>query len=87
MSKKNCILKRKWQSKTGLQEELYLGYNENDKLDYISNLQKAKVMTEEECQEWLLVLTNSKQIVIDTLPEELIQNEITEENANEQPNN
>ena len=87
MSKKNCILKRKWQSKTGLQEELYLGYNENDKLDYISNLQKAKVMTKEECQEWLLVLTNSKQIVIDTLPEELIQNEITEENANEQPNN
>lgn len=74
---KKCILKRKWQSKTGLQEKLYLGYNEDNKLDYIADLPKAKVMTEEECKEWLLVLTNSKQIIIDVMPEEFIQKETT----------
>lgn len=82
MSKKNCILKRNWQSKTGLQEELYLGYNEKNKLDYVIDLSKAKVMTEEECKEWLLALANSKQIVIDILPEEFTQNEIIKESVN-----
>ena len=68
---KNCILKRHWQSKSGVQEELYLGYNEYQHLDYIADLPQAKVMTEEECKEWLLILADSKQIVVDTIPEEI----------------
>ena len=81
------ILKRPWQSRRGPQEELYLGYNENNHLDYITDLKKAKVMTEEECKEWLLVLANSRQIIIDVLPEEFTQNEVIEESANGQQDN
>ena len=84
---KKCILKRKWQSRTGLQENLYLGYDIDNKLDYISDLPKAKIMTEEECREWLLVLANSKQIIIDVMPEEFIQNKVTEKNVDEKQSN
>ena len=80
------ILKRPWQSRHGLQEELYLGYNENNRLDYITNIKAAKVMTEEECKEWLLVLANSKKIIIDVLPEEF-NNEEIKENTDEQQDN
>ena len=85
MSNKH-ILKLPWQSKSGIQEDLYLGYNDNNKLDYIVDLPRAKVMTEEECKEWLLILKNSKRMVIDTLPEEFNEEETksTEENTNEQ---
>jgi hypothetical protein len=82
MSEKNFILKCNWQSKTGLQEELYLGYNENNKLDCVSDLKRAKKMTQEECEDFKVILANSKAWVIDTVIEEEI--EVTqEENANE----
>ena len=83
------ILKRRWQSKTGIQEELYLGYNNSNKLDYITDLPRAKVMTKEEYNKWLLVLANSNQIVIDVLPEDFNKEEIRniEENTNEQSTN
>ena len=78
MSKNNFILKRSWQSKSGVQEELYLGYNDNDKLDCISDLPKAKKMTEEECKEFKSMLLNSRMWVIDLLSEEFNNEEIKE---------
>ena len=82
MLKANCVLKRFWQSRLGIQEELYLGYNENNKLDCITDLPKAKKMTLEECEEFKTMLLNSKVWVIDVLPEEFNQDqkEITKEN-------
>lgn len=84
---KNYILKRKWQSRHGLQEELYLGYNANNKLDCIPDIKKAKPITEEEIQEWLLALPNSRVWIVDALPEEYLQNNpILEENYKENNN-
>lgn len=86
----NYILKRPWQSRSGDQEELYLGYNENNKLDCIPDLPKAKKMTQKECEEFKSILANSKMWIIDVVSEEEsedIHNDNNEENANEQPNN
>lgn len=73
-------LKRKWQSKSGIQEELYLGYNEKNKLDCVADLKTAKAMTEEECEEFKSMLINSKEwIIFDTIPEELLQEQELEQ--------
>lgn len=80
------ILKRPWQSRHGHQEELYLGYNENNKLDCIVDLPKAKKMTQEECEEFKSILANSKVWVIDVAPEEINQEQI-EESTNETNSN
>ena len=84
---KHYILKRKWQSRHGLQEELYLGYNESDKLDCITDLPQAKKMTQEECEEFKAMLPNSKVWVIDITPEEINQEPIVEESTNETDSN
>lgn len=83
------ILKRPWRSKSGIQEELYLGYNENNRLDCISDLPKAKQMSQKECEEFKSILTNSKVWVVDVLPEDFNKEEIKniEENTNEQSTN
>lgn len=60
MSEMNYVLKRVWQSKSGVQEFLYLGYNDNGKMDCVANIEKAKRMTEEECEQWLLVVAGKK---------------------------
>ena len=74
------VLKRKWQSKSGIQEELYLGYNERNKLDCVADLKTVKVMTEEECEEFKSMLINSKEwIIFDTIPEELLQEQELEQ--------
>lgn len=88
MSEINFILKRPWQSITGIQEILYLGYNDENKIDCIPNRNKAKVMTCEECEEWLLVLANRNMWSIERFEEmteepEEIQEETQEENINE----
>ena len=80
-----CVLKRNWQSKSGIQEELYLGYGNQDKLDCVADLPKAKKMTQEECEEFKAMLPNSKVWVIDVLPEEFNQN--IEETTNETDSN
>ena len=41
MEKKSYILKRPWQSKSGFQEMLYLGYNDNNKIDYVPKKEQA----------------------------------------------
>ena len=76
----NYILKRPWQSKSGIQEELYLGYNEKNKLDCVADLKAAKVITEEECEEFKSILINSKEwIIFDTIPEELLREQELEQ--------
>ena len=78
------VLKRNWQSKSGIQEELYLGYNEKNKLDCVADLKVAKVMTEEECEDFKSALINSKEwIIVDSIPEDLPQEE--QEPKQEQP--
>lgn len=87
MSENNFILKRNWQSKTGLQEVLYLGFNENNKLDCITDIKKAMTMTQEECERFKSILANSQMWIVDIMPEEINEEEIQKENANETDNN
>ena len=61
MNKERYILKMFWQSKTGIQEVLYLGYNESGKTDCVSDKDKAKRMTKEDCEDWLLILANGNR--------------------------
>ena len=72
-----------WQSKIGLQEELYLGYNEDNKLDCITDRNKAKVMTYEECKEWQLILMNRNMWSIERFEEMTYESETQEENVKE----
>lgn len=83
MPEKNFILKRIWQSKTGFQEELYLGYNEDNKLDCIPDRSKAKIMTYEECKEWQLILMNRHMWSIERFEEMTYESETQEENVKE----
>ena len=82
------ILKRPWQTKTGLQEELYLGYNENNKIDCVAEKDKAIKMTKEECEDWLLIITDRRMWSIEEVVEEVIEipeeNQTVEENTDEQ---
>jgi hypothetical protein len=86
MPEKNFILKRMWQSKTGLREELYLGYNEDNKLDCITDRNKAKVMTYEECKEWQLILMNRNMWSIERFEEITEEPELVKENVEENTN-
>lgn len=79
----NYILKRPWQSKSGIQEELYLGYNSQNRLDCVSDLKKAKRMSREECEEFQAILFNSKMWVIDIISEENTSKEVIEETIKE----
>ena len=78
MQETKCILKRIWQSQTGLRETLYLGYDEYNKLRCIPEKEKAKVMTKEECEEWLLVLSQPKAWSIEEIKEDPVENKIEE---------
>lgn len=86
MKTKKYILKRNWQSKSGIQEELYLGYDNQDKLDCIADLPKAKKMTQEECEEFKAMLPNNKVWVIDVLPEDSHNEKDSNETNNEEIN-
>lgn len=83
--KQQYILKRVWQSKTGLQEFLYLGYNNKNKIDCISNKEKAIRMTKEECEEWLLVLSGKRMWSIeeDNTPTPTLKNQQEEKENGE----
>ena len=80
------ILKRVWQSKTGFQEFLYLGRNENNKIDCIPDKEKAIKMTKTECEEWLLVLSEKRMWSIeeDNTPTPTLENQNQEENKDGQ---
>lgn len=54
------ILKRDWQSGHGIKETLYLGYNDQKRIDCLPDKNNALHMTKEECEEWLLILSNSQ---------------------------
>ena len=88
MPEKNFILKRIWQSRHGLKEYLYLGYNEFNHIDCIADRNKAKIMTYDECKDWKLILTNSDEWTIERFEEiteepyeELVTEEIIKENT------
>ena len=83
MPEKNFILKRMWKSKTGFQEDLYLGYNEFNHLDCVSDRSQAKVMTYDECKEWLLFLLGRSMWTIEKFEEMTEEPELIEENAEE----
>ena len=66
------ILTRLWQSKTGYQERLYLGYNELDHIDCIPDKDKALVMSEEDANEWKNAIRHGELWTIEAveIPEE-----------------
>ena len=78
---KKYILKRPWQTSFGEQYILYLGYNENNHIDSILEKDRAKRMTKEECESWLLILTNRHLWSIEEIKEEN-QGEINNANNN-----
>ena len=88
---KKYILKRPWQPRIGLNLMLYLGYNSYDKISCVEDKSQAKIMTEEKCKSWLLIINDSKlwsmeeveplqEIESETLRE--LEEEIIEENNN-----
>ena len=58
MEEKLYILKRPWVTTFGQQYILYLGYNENNRIDSVLEKEHAKQMTKEDCESWLLILTD-----------------------------
>lgn len=77
MNEERYILKMTWQSKTGVQGVLYLGCNELGKMDCVPDKDKAKRMTKEDCEGWLLILANGNRWSIEEV-------EVTEtQNTNE----
>lgn len=80
---KKYILKRPWQSRHGVREILYLGYNESNRVICVSNKDEAIIMTKEDCEGWLLILADSKMWSIEEVePPQELESEITEENNN-----
>lgn len=67
---KKYILKRPWQTSFGEQYILYLGYNEKNHIDSILEKDKAKRMTKEECESWLLFLTKKHLWSMEEIKEE-----------------
>lgn len=67
---KKYILKRPWQTSFGEQYILYLGYNEKNHIDSILEKDRAKRMTKEECESWLLILTKRHLWSMEEIKEE-----------------
>ena len=67
---KKYILKRPWQTSFGEQYILYLGYNETNHIDSILDKDRAKRMTKEECESWLLILTKKHLWSMEEIKEE-----------------
>lgn len=67
---KKYILKRPWQTSFGEQYILYLGYNEKNHIDSILEKDRAKRMTKEEGESWLLVLTKRHLWSMEEIKEE-----------------
>lgn len=67
---------------------LYLGYNSYDKISCVEDKAKAKIMTEEECKSWLLIINDSKLWSMEEVePPQELESEITEENNNGEQQN
>jgi hypothetical protein len=69
MSESKYILKRNWQSTSGEQEVLYLGYSKSGIIDCVSDKIEAKVMTKEDAEAWKLILLNGHIWSIEELEE------------------
>ena len=54
---KKYVLTRPWTSAHGISETLYLGYNSFDHIDCVPELEGALVMTKEDAEDWLLIVT------------------------------
>lgn len=67
---KKYILKRPWPTSFGEQYILYLGYNEKNHIDSVLEKNRAKQMTKEECESWLLVLTKKHLWSMEEIKEE-----------------
>ena len=69
MSKK-CVLKRMWQSRSGLNQVLYLGDNGSGKLDCVVDKGQAKIMTTEDAECYRLILADARMWIIEEIEEE-----------------
>lgn len=59
MSNKQYRLKKLWQSRSGLQEVLYLSFK-NNRIDCTNIKEDALVMTKEDAESWLIILPRGK---------------------------
>jgi hypothetical protein len=80
MSETKYILSQFWQSKTGLQQTLYLG-KYNGKIDCVDNKDDALIMTKEDAESWKQIV--SRKHMLWNIEEIEIKQDVIEENNND----